>query len=95
MGSRDLTFDILFIGHSLLGPVMPTILETAATAMSGAGQVEAQIINGAPVIYNWEHSADEESEHARRALPTGEYEIGVIAEALSLLKHLTRSDMSE
>lgn len=95
MGLRDLTFDIRFIGHSVLGPVILTILKTAVTAMGGAGQVEAKIINGAPIIYNWEQSADAEDERARRALPTGEYEIGGVTEAVSILKHLTRSDMSE
>ena len=29
MGLRDLTSDVLFIGHNLVGYVMPTMLETA------------------------------------------------------------------
>jgi hypothetical protein len=92
MGLRDLTFDILFIGHSLVGPVMPGMLETAITAMGGSGQVEAQIINGAPIIYNWQHSADAEGVDARSALPTGEYEVVIITEAIPLLNHLTWSE---
>jgi hypothetical protein len=92
MGLRDLTFGILFIGHSLVGPVMQAMLETAVTAMGGTGQVEAQIINGAPIIYNWEHSADAGGVDARRAIPTGECEVVVINEAVPILNHLTWSE---
>jgi hypothetical protein len=92
MSLRDLTFDILFIGHSLVGPVMPDMLETAVTAMGGTGQVEAQIINGAPIIYNWKHSPDAEGVDARRALPTGKYEVLIITEAVPLLNHLKWSE---
>jgi hypothetical protein len=94
MGLRDLTFDNLPIGHSLLGFVMTIILENAV-AIGGAGQVEAQIIDCAPFICRWEHSANAGAEHARRARRTGKSEIDVITEAVPLLKHLTRSDMSE
>jgi hypothetical protein len=71
---------------------MPAMLETDVKAMGGTGQVQAQIINGAPIIYNWEHSADAEGVDARRALPPGEYKVIVISEALPLLNHLRWSE---
>jgi hypothetical protein len=74
---------------------MLAMLESAVTAKGGTGQVEAQIINGAPIIYNWERSADAEGVDARRALPAGEYEVVVITEAVPLLNHLTSAEMSE
>ena len=74
---------------------MAAMLGTAVKAIGGTRQVQAQIINGASIIYNWEHYADAEGVDARRALPTGEYEVVVIAEALPLLNHLTCWDMSE
>jgi hypothetical protein len=43
----------LLVGHSFVGPFMPAMLETAVTAMEGTGQVEAQIVNCAPIIYYW------------------------------------------
>lgn len=74
---------------------MTGTLETAITAMGGTGQAEAQIINGAPIIYSWERSADAESVGVRRALPAGEYEVVIITEAVPILNHLTSWDMSE
>ena len=58
--------------------------------MGGARQVEAQTIDCAPVIYNGGHSAHVGAGHARRPRRTGKFEIGVIDEAVPLLKHLTR-----
>ncbi|AOL22386.1 hypothetical protein Ga0102493_111358 [Erythrobacter litoralis] len=92
MSLRDLTFDILFIGHSLVGPIMPDMLETAVTATGGTGRVEAQIINGASIKANWEHSAEAEGVDSRRALPTGEYEVVVMTEAVPLINHLRWSE---
>jgi len=84
MSLKDIALDILFIGHSLVGPTMPGMLENAVSAMGGTGQVEAQIINGAPLGYNWEHGAGAEGVNARDVLPSGEFEVLVLTEGLPL-----------
>ncbi len=52
--------DILFVGHSLVGPTLPGLVEAGLSQMGQPGVVQAQIINGAPLRYNWDNSANAE-----------------------------------
>ena len=79
-----LLLDVLFIGHSLVGPTMPRMLQDAVAAAGGRGQVEAQIINGAPLGYNWQHGAGAEGVDARARLPSGDIGVLVMTEGLPL-----------
>ena len=45
--------DILFIGHSLVGPTMPIMLNAFLADQAVDSSAVAQVINGAPLIYNW------------------------------------------
>ncbi|AXI45926.1 hypothetical protein C1J03_07755 [Sulfitobacter sp. SK012] len=83
---------VLMIGHSLFGQTGPEILATSLQARAPAAQVQAQIINGAPLIYNWEHSAEAEGVDARAVLPTGQITDLVLTEALPLANHLEWSE---
>lgn len=79
-----LLLDVLFIGHSLVGPTMPRMLQDAVAAAGGRGEVEAQIINGAPLGYNWQHGAGAEGVDARARLPSGDIGVLVMTEGLPL-----------
>lgn len=45
--------DVLMVGHSLFGGNLPVLTEEALRQMQGPAVVEAQIINGAPLGFNW------------------------------------------
>ena len=49
-------FSVLMVGHSLFGTTGPTMLEQALLAGTGDARLQAQIINGAPLRYNWNES---------------------------------------
>ena len=49
-------FSVLMVGHSLFGADGPDMLQEALRAGVGQGEVRAQIINGAPLRYNWDES---------------------------------------
>lgn len=92
MPQHDLNDNILFIGHSLVGPDMPSMVRAAAEAGGGTPTVHAQIINGAPLIYQWDHGAGAQGVNARAVLPSGLYDVVVLTEAVPLINHLTWSD---
>lgn len=79
-----LLLDVLFIGHSLVGPTMPRMLQDAVAARGAQVRIEAQIINGAPLGWNWQHGAEAEGVNARERLATGEVEVLVMTEGLPL-----------
>ncbi|MFT4150833.1 MAG: hypothetical protein QM656_11615 [Paracoccaceae bacterium] len=72
---------ILFVGHSLVGPDLPPMVEGALTAMGDPAQVQAQVINGAPLAYNWDHSAEAEGVDARAMLATEGTDVLILTEA--------------
>ncbi|MFC6759335.1 hypothetical protein ACFQFQ_07270 [Sulfitobacter porphyrae] len=45
---------VVMVGHSLFGSDGPDMLQEALRAGMGQGIVRAQIINGAPLKYNWD-----------------------------------------
>ncbi len=81
MGFVSLLFQVLFIGHSLVGPNLPDLVEAALEQMSGSTVVEAQVINGASLAYNWDHSQDAEGIDGRARLARGGVDALVLTEA--------------
>jgi hypothetical protein len=82
---------ILFIGHSLIGPSLPGLVETAARHQGVELSARYQIINGAPLDWNWTHAAEAEGVDGRKALAAGVDHV-VLTEAIPLAAHLRWSD---
>ncbi|AUQ75434.1 hypothetical protein [Phaeobacter piscinae] len=99
MTLADLVASVVMVGHSLFGPDNPVMLEQLLTQQPAlaAGQtgdtitVEAQIINGAPLSYNWAHADQAEGINARTRLVDG-IDVLIVTEAIPLANHLKWSD---
>lgn len=85
-------FSVVMVGHSLFGQTGPDMLQNALQATSPGARVEAQIINGAPLQYNWDNSDNAEGIDARMVLPQGTTTDLVLTEAIPLANHLKWSD---
>ena len=83
---------VLMIGHSLIGPHQPTMLDQMLTARGIDAPVSSQIINGAPLHYNWDHGFLAEGVDARERLAVGDVTHVVLTEALPLDVHMQWSD---
>ena len=86
---------VLFVGHSLFGKVNPQMLKQVLQGQSSSIQVEAQIINGAPLKYNWSHSSRAEGVDGRVELPKKRYNVVILTEAIPLANHMKWSQPSE
>lgn len=84
--------DVLMVGHSLFGGNLPLLTESALRELSGPSVVEAQIINGASLAYNWDHSADAEGTDARARLRARPSEALILTEAIPVAGHVKWSD---
>ncbi|KEJ89261.1 hypothetical protein [Sulfitobacter donghicola] len=85
-------FSIVMVGHSLFGPKGPDMLQAALSATSNDVQVQAQITDGAPLKYNWEHSDDAQGIDARVVLPQGTTTDLILTEAIPLENQLRWSE---
>lgn len=83
---------LLFIGHSLVGPDLPGMVERGLAAAGAPRTVEAQVINGAPLGYNWDHAAEAEGVDGRTALAAGGVGDLILTEAQPIAGHLQWSD---
>lgn len=83
---------IFMIGHSLFSPTNPQMLREVLAERAPSVRVDAQIINGAPLGYQWENGASAQGLNARRALPGGDYDVVILTEALPLDNHVEFSD---
>ncbi|WP_323040301.1 hypothetical protein [Gemmobacter sp.] len=92
MSLTSLLAEVLFIGHSLIGPVLPGMVERAAAAQGLELRAETQLIPGAPLRWNWDHSAEGQGTDGRRRLDAGGIDHLVLTEALPLANHLEWSD---
>ncbi|MBL4916993.1 hypothetical protein [Szabonella alba] len=92
MSILTLLTDILFVGHSLVGPTLPAMVEAGLARQGMEMQVAAQIINGAPLKYNWENGAAAEGENARQALSEGRSRVLVLTEAIPLAAQIEWND---
>ncbi|WP_108484038.1 hypothetical protein [Oceaniglobus ichthyenteri] len=82
---------VLMIGHSLIGPDQPGMVEQLLRTTGATPRVQAQIINGAPLKWNWDHAADAQGVNARQVLPTG-IDALILTEAIPLANHVKWSD---
>lgn len=85
---------VLFVGHSLIGPDLPGLVEAALVAGGHQVPVAAQVINGAPLSWNWDHSAEAEGVDGRALLSRGGIGALVLTEALPLALQVTWKDTS-
>ncbi|MGJ8616305.1 MAG: hypothetical protein ACSHWS_05655 [Sulfitobacter sp.] len=92
MSGLGTVLSILMVGHSLFGVDGPDMLQAALRAGQGQGTVQAQIINGAPLRYNWEQSDNAEGVDARAVLPNGGTSHLILTEAIPLTNHTQFSD---
>ena len=84
--------DVLMVGHSLFGGDIAPLTEAALRQMTGPSVVEAQIINGANLAYNWDHAADAEGVDARARLAARPADVLILTEAIPIAGHVTWSD---
>ena len=84
--------EIVFVGHSLIGTGLPPLVDGAFRARGEAVTVEAQIINGAPLKYNWDNAAANSTLDARAHLARGQTDVLVLTEAIPLAGHVDWND---
>ncbi|MEP2718648.1 hypothetical protein [Pseudophaeobacter sp.] len=90
MNLEALITSVVMVGHSLFGPDNPVMLQQLLGEQPGtaaAPKVEAQIINGAPLSYNWQHADSAEGINARNRL-TAPVNAVIVTEAIPLANHL-------
>jgi len=92
MSSLGALFSVLMVGHSLFGTTGPSMLEQALLAGTGDARVQAQIINGAPLGYNWKESDTANGVDARAVLPDGSITHLILTEAIPLANHIKWSE---
>ena len=96
MNLETLITSVVMVGHSLFGPDNPQMLQQLLAHQPTARpvQVEAQIINGAPLSYNWQHADSAEGINARQRL-TSPVDAVIVTEAIPLANHLKWSNSQE
>tara|TARA_R110002110_G_scaffold123078_5_gene299628 strand:- start:3483 stop:6008 length:2526 start_codon:yes stop_codon:yes gene_type:complete len=92
MSLLGIAASVVMVGHSLFGTDGPDMLQAALRAGTGEGTVRAQIINGAPLKYNWDRSDTAEGIDARLILPEGGTTHLILTEAIPLANHIKWSD---
>lgn len=88
-------FSIMMVGHSLFGQDGPDMLAAALQAGGATAQVQAQIINGAPLKYNWNKSDEAEGADARAVLPMGKTTHLILTEAIPLADQVQWNDSDQ
>lgn len=83
---------VFFIGHSLQNWTVPSMVASFARAAELPLEWSAQIGNGAPLRWLWEHAGRSEGENARQVLPARPYDALVLTEAIPLADHVRWSD---
>jgi hypothetical protein len=84
--------DVLMVGHSLVGPALPGLVETALRGQGAPAEVVAQVTNGAPLGWNWDYAAAAEGVDGRALLASGGVGHLILTEAQPLADHLAHSD---
>jgi len=76
--------EILFVGHSLVGPDLAPMVQAGLAAQGQEALVEAQVINGAPLAYQWDHAAEAEGVDGKARLGSGAVGTLILTEAIPL-----------
>ncbi|MFN4157622.1 MAG: hypothetical protein ACK4GO_04360 [Gemmobacter sp.] len=79
---------ILMVGHSLVGPDLPAMVEAGLGHAGAPAEVVAQVINGAPLAYNRSRAAEAEGVNGPAELARGGTDVLVLTEALPLENHV-------
>ncbi len=91
MGILSLLADVVFVGHSLVGPTLPELVELALKQQGAPSVVQAQIINGASLAYNWDHATQAEGIDARARLADRPADVLILTEAQPFAAHVKYS----
>lgn len=89
---QALSLSVFFIGHSLVSPDLPAMLRSLAKTEKLDGAIDYQVINGAPLKWNWDNASTAEGIDGRVALSSGRYDVVVMTEAIALKDHIEYSD---
>ncbi|WP_164659678.1 hypothetical protein [Tropicibacter sp. Alg240-R139] len=83
---------VFYVGHSLFGPTNPQMMAQVLDRAAPQAQVDYQIINGAPLSYNWTNANRAEGLNARQALADGDYNVVILTEAIPLANQVEFND---
>ncbi|MBC7938126.1 MAG: T9SS type A sorting domain-containing protein [Rhizobacter sp.] len=84
-----------YIGHSLVNFDMPAMVQSLATSAGRTTYYAQQIINGAPLGYNYANYATAQGTSYRTAFPNGNLNTLIATEAIPLQAHITYSNAYE
>ncbi|MRU16099.1 hypothetical protein FDP25_11725 [Roseovarius sp. A21] len=92
MNLGAILLSVLLVGHSLFGQTGPRMLEQLLKAGGHAPEVSAQIINGAPLRYNWDNGREAKGDNAREVLAQGGVNAVILTEAIPLADQIKWND---
>jgi hypothetical protein len=81
-----------YIGHSLINFDVPRMVNGLAEDADKTHDYDLQIINGAPLQWQYNHPENAQGTPYTWALTTGKHDVMVITEAIPLQNHLTWSE---
>lgn len=81
-----------FLGHSLINFDVPNIVDKLSTASSQAFSYEANIGNGATLMWHWDNPTTGQGSQWDLTLPLGGFENFILTEAVPLENHLQYSN---
>ena len=84
MSIFSLLAEILFVGHSLVGPDLAPMVQAGLAAQGREVAVDSQIINGAPLNYQWDNASKAEGVDGRAALESGNVDALILTEGIPL-----------
>lgn len=80
------------LGHSLVNFDMPAMLSGLATAAGKTMPYDQQIINGAPLHWQWNNAADSQGTPYYEAFPNNAHDVFIFTEAVPLLNQINWGD---
>ena len=83
------------VGHSLVGPDLPAMVEGGLQASGAPATVEAQVTNGAPLRWNRERAAEAQGVNGPERLAAGDVDVLVLTEAIPLANHVEWSGSAD
>jgi len=92
MNLGAILLSVLLVGHSLFGETGPRMLEQLLQAGGRDATVSAQIINGAPLRYNWDNGGEAKGDNAREVLAKGGVNAVILTEAIPLADQIKWND---
>lgn len=95
MNIPGILLSVLMVGHSLFGLDTPQMLREFLKAGGLEFRVSAQIINGAPLSYNWNNGDSAQGVNARDVLANEKTDVLILTEAIPLDDHLKWSQTRE